>query len=119
MPSFLVFAIAAFLVVFPLFFAMSIVGSFTKEGGSLILPAILVSLVIGAISIRIGFWMLKDLSAEPVLSIFSWQIDMPTIESNQTFVLPMLGLIDMVGGGLMAVGGTFAAVVARRKAKAQ
>ena len=113
-PLFIVFALAVALSMLPFVFALGAVGGCVQKGGLWRLLGVLASLVIGVICIRLGYWFVNEVSIEPMLSLFYSEVRFPFIDWIFPLVFPILGWIDMVGGGLIAVIGTWSTLFAKK-----
>lgn len=97
------------LLLLPLIFAfwltMTIANACARrESGAWRLLGVLASLVIGGICIQVGYWFAIEGFTE-------WEAG-----GYQVVKYPVLGWIDMIGGGIMAILGTWTALRVTRKA---
>lgn len=113
-PLFLVFALAFVVSMLPFVLAIWVVGDYGQKGGLWRLLGVVASLVIGGICFGLGYWFANEVSIEPMLSLFYSEVSFPFIDWIFPLVFPILGWIDMVGGGLIAVIGIWSTLFGKR-----
>jgi len=100
--------LVGWLLLLPLIFAFWLTTTIAKacarrESGGWRLLGVLASLVIGGICIQVGYWFAIEGFTE-------WEVG-----GYQIVKYPVLGWIDMIGGGIMALLGTWTALAGTRK----
>ncbi len=88
---------------FAFWLAMTVANACVKKGGLWRLLGVLASLVIGGICIQVGYWLAIEGFTE-------WR----GLEAYQV-TYPILGWISMIGGGLIAILGTWTALVGTKE----
>ena len=109
-PLFIVFILAGMAVIIPLLLSIAWTSTLIEKKGRCRLLAAIVSLVIGGICVRLGYWYAMETSIEPITSFLYSEVDFPLIDWIFPFVLPILGWVGMIGGGLVIIVGTFKAI---------
>ena len=115
LPLLFVFGLALALSMLPFALAIGMVGGCVQKGGLWRLLGVLASFVMGGICIRLGYWFGKKVSIEPMLLFLYPEVRFPFLEWIFPIMFPILGWIDMIGGGLIALIGTYSSLFVKKE----